>query len=159
MASVYGANYTNIFQTYPSVKVDVTDWHAKIRNVYDNYTQTAGAVLAVGDKVYMGRLPAGAKIVSAQLVANDWGATGVADVGYEYVNSADGSNVTNGIFSAVDIHTAALVSLMPSGATVQASWMLSGGFLGEVDLVITITTATDGVAVGSFKLAVQYVLE
>lgn len=159
MASNYGANFNNIFQTQPSIKVDVTDWHSRVRCMYDSFTQPAAAVLAIGDKVYMGRLPAGAKIVSACLVNNDHGGTGVVDVGYEYVSPADGSNVTNGIFSAVDIHTAALVSLMPSGAVVQPSWMLAGAFLGEVNLVITVTTATDGTVAGNFQLLVQYVLD
>lgn len=152
MASYYGSNFTNIYQTTPSVKVDASDWNGKVRNVYDSYVSTG--VLAIGDKIYLGRVPKGGKLLNAILAFTSASTTGVVDLGYEYVNSADGSNVTNGILSAVDVHTAAdTVSMLDQSNAV--SFMFEP--LGDIYIVMTVTTATD--VADTYKCAVQYVLE
>ena len=155
MASNFGANYTNILETVPSVKVAAKDWHGKGRSVFDSFVQPA-VVLAIGDKIFMGRLPAGAKIKKAILRTTDFGATGIVDVGYNYVDAAlVASNVENGIFSAADINTKADTFVM-SDADAASSFMVE--LLGEADVVIKVTTATDATG-GTLKLLVEYVLE
>lgn len=151
MASIYGVNATKAFVNVPSDKVDVTDWGAKVRHVYDTYVVTAAP--SAGDKLYMGKLPKGAKVIGARLVTPDLGTVGVLNVGYEYINSADGSAVTNAFFASVDVHTSALNSTM---AGTEAGYMYE--LAGEAYLVVNITTAWDATS-GTIKLSVSYVLE
>lgn len=157
MASNFGANYTNIFQTSPSVKVDVTDWHARVRVMFDTFVQPAVA-LAIGDLIFMGRLPPGAKIVDACLVCTDFGATGLVDVGYQMADrSLSASDVPNGIFSQANINTAA-VSVYMNDAVAGSFHAPAAGLAGDADVVIKVTTATDATG-GTLSLQVLYVID
>lgn len=152
MASFYGANSTLAFNTVPSQKVDVTNWFGKERVVYDSYTVPTAAP-ANADKIYLGKLPKGAKVGGGRLTCSDLGTVGVLNVGYEYVNSADGSAVTNAFFASVDVHTAASDNTMAGTA---AGYMVE--LAGEAYIVATITTAWDATS-GSIQCRMIYTLE
>lgn len=152
MATYYGANFTNAFQTVPSVKVDSTDWAGKLRVCTDTFTST-GAI-AINEKVYMGRLPKGAKVVEVILASTDHGSAGDADVGYEYVSSADGSADLDAFLAAVDVNAAAVTHVMSAKANMIG---FQKEMAGEANIVISLPEATT--AAGTFKLSVFYVVE
>lgn len=151
MASNYGANYLGIFQTYPSVKVDSTDWHGIIRQMYDTYQ--VAAALAIGDKIYLGRIPQGGRIMSATVAFPSLGATGVATLGYEYPNSEAAAN-TNFFMSSITL-TSALTQTMAGTNNNQSFGYVT---LGEMDIVMTVTTATDGTN-GLIKCHMSYTID
>lgn len=150
MASVYGANHTNAFQTVPAVKLDVGVMGGRGRVVYDTYS--ASGALSANDKIYLGRLPKGARVKAGRFVCADLGTTGVIDIGYEYVNSADGTSDQDGFFAAVDVHTAAVDSQMAGTA---AAYMLE--LSGDAYIVAKVTTATT--AAGALSLLLEYVVD
>ena len=153
MASKYGVNFTNIFQTVPSVKVDASEWNGRLRVCYDTYELTAD--LAAGDKIYLGRLPKGAKVFNAILAFDDLDTSGgTIDLGYEYVNSADGSNDQDGFLAACDVTSAGI-----EGSVEQALVDSIGlEMAGEANVVATIVGDTDATS-GTVKAVIFYAVD
>lgn len=152
MATYYGVNHTKAFQTVPAVKVDVSDWGGRIRVLSDSFT-SEGAI-AINEKVYMGRLPKGAKVIEVILASTDHGTAGDADVGYEYVNSADGSADLDAFLAAADVNAAAVTHVMSAKANMIG---FQKEMAGEAYVVISLPEATT--AAGTFKLSVFYVVD
>lgn len=71
--NVYSAQYTNAYGNSPAAKLTPADMGGKRRVLIASYTQGASAG-TIGDVIYMGKLPAGATVLSGKL---QWG-TGTA---------------------------------------------------------------------------------
>lgn len=154
MATYYGVNYTKAFVNVPSDKVDVSAWGGRLRLNYDTYAP-AGAI-ALNEKIYLGKLPKGAKIAEVVLAVTDLGSAGVFDVGYEYNAVGDSALVDDpdAFLASVDVNAAAdTVSMSVQNNLVGFGYET----LGEADIIITATTATT--AAGTIKLAVYYTLD
>jgi hypothetical protein len=153
MASLYGANHTKAFVNVPADKIDVSAWQGRVRQIYDEIDLSA--VLALNDKVYMGRLPKGAKVVEVILAFPDLGTAGLLDVGYEYVSSADGTSDPDAFLNDVDVNTAAGTVKMSDQANMVG---MGVEMAGEANIVVTAIQATTATS-GKIKLIVEYVLD
>lgn len=152
MATKYGTNYNNAFVVAQPLKVDVSKWGGKVRVMYDEIV--LDAVLALNDKVYLGKLPKGAVIVDAILSFPDLGTAGVLDLGYEYDDSALTSD-PNAFLSGVDGSTAAdTVSMSDQANMVGMGVELAG----EAKVVLTATTAITASS-GTIKCLVTYAID
>lgn len=120
---------------------------------YDTYELTAD--LAAADKIYLGRLPKGAKVYKAMLAFDDLdGSGGTIDLGYEYVNSADGSNDADGFLAAVDVTSAGIVSTGETALVDSVGLEMAG----EANVVATINGDTDATS-GTIKAVIFYVVD
>lgn len=155
MASKYGVEYTNIFQTDPGVKVDVSKWQGKLRVMYGTYELSAD--LASGDKIYLGRLPKGAIVYNAMLAFDDLdGSGGTIDLGYEYNQSGDESltDDLDGFLADVDVTSAGVVGSVEQALIDSIGLEMSG----EADVVAVIDGDTDATT-GTVKAVIFYAID
>lgn len=104
MATLYGVNATKRDVTVPSVKIKVNEQHGRVRRAYDSYTLAAEASIA--DLILMMKLPAGAKIVDARVIAPTDGTSGQWDVGWAAAGTVLADQ--NGLFAgAAEVDTGA----------------------------------------------------
>lgn len=156
MTVLLGANYTDRFSDLPAELPKANSWGGRVRCMSDSY---AAGVLSVGDKIKMGRLPKGARIVEAIFACTDLGTTGQVDLGYQYVKE-DGSNDSdyvsddNAFLNAVDVNAKA-DSFSMSDQDNMVGFLLE--LSSQADVEVTVDTATD--AAGTIKVAVFYVLD
>lgn len=150
MASLYGSEFTDAFQTVPSVKVDVSKWGGRLRVAYGTYELTGD--LSAADKIYLARLPKGAYVYGAILAFDALGG-GTMDVGYEYPN-ADGTDDPDGFVDGADVTSAGIVG------SVEAALVDSIGLSmdGEADVVATVATDTSATS-GTVKVVILYALD
>jgi hypothetical protein len=92
MATVYTTEYNNAYVVEPSVKNDVTKLHGRVRLIKADIT--FAAELAVSDVIKICKLPKGARVIDARVVAPADAASGIYNVGWEangdIVADADG---------------------------------------------------------------------
>lgn len=81
MATVYTTEYNNAYVVEPSVKNDVTKWHGRVRAIKADIT--LAAELAVSDVIKICKLPKGARILDARVVAPVDSVSGIYNVGWE----------------------------------------------------------------------------
>lgn len=153
MANHYGTNHTAAFQTEPVSNVDAKSFGGRIRALYDEFTVTAA--LALNDKIYMGRLPKGAKIIEVVLASTDLGSTGDVDVGYEYVDSASGTSDPDAFLDGVDVNAAAVTHVMSAKANMAGFGVEMAG---EAYALITMSEASDATS-GTIKLCIYYTID
>ena len=94
MATFYGVNATKRDVNNPSEKIKVNEQHGRVRRAYDSYTLAAEA--SISDEILMMKLPSGAKLVDARLIAPSDGTTGQWDAGWDAAGSVAADQ--NGIF-------------------------------------------------------------
>jgi hypothetical protein len=81
MADLYTTEYNNAYVAVPSVKNDVTKWHGRVRCVKADIT--FAAELGLADVIKIAKLPKGARIIDARVVAPVDAASGIYNVGWE----------------------------------------------------------------------------
>lgn len=153
MASKYASGYTDKFQTVPSVAIAGNKYGGRVRVCYDSYALTAD--LAASDKIYMGKLPKGARVLDVILSVPALGA-GTLDVGYEYNATGESSltDDTDAFLVGVAVTSAATYSLAADGANVPG---FGYEVEGDADVVVTVATDTSATS-GTIKLAVIYAM-
>lgn len=153
MASRYGVEYTKVTQNVPSEKAAANKWNANVRAIYDTFTLSAD--LASGDKIYLGKLKKGDRVLDVQVHFADLDASGgTIDVGYEY-NAAGESALVDDLdafLADVDVATGA-----GSVAMSEQANMPGAGYEveGDADIVVSIDGDTDATS-GTIKLVVLY---
>ncbi len=153
MASKYGLAYTDKFQTVPSVAIAANKYGGRVHVCYDTYALAGD--LATTDKIYMGKLPKGARVIDAILAFDDLDASGgTLDVGYEYNAVGESALVDdpNAFLDAVDVTSAGTVGMIEQANMVGFGYQV----LGDADIVVTPSADTDATT-GTIKLAVYYV--
>lgn len=153
MASLYGVEYTNVTQDVPSEKAPINKWGGNVRCMYDTYALSAD--LASGDKIYLGKLKKGDRVLEVVLAFADLdGSGGTVDVGYEY-NATGESALTDDL----DAFMADIDVTSAGTATMSADLANAGGFgyeiEGDADIVVSIDGDTDATS-GTIKLLVVY---
>lgn len=119
---------------------------------YDKYV--AAGALSLNDRIKVGKLPKGARIVGYWIKSADLGTTGTLDLGW--AASADGVEAAsaNGMLSAVDVNTAATTK----GHTDQGNMAGLGKLFGAaVDLEVKVSAATT--AAGTIEVCVYYIVD
>jgi hypothetical protein len=81
MATVYTSEYNNAYVVEPSVKNDVTKWHGRVRVIKADIT--FAAELGVSDVIKIAKLPKGARVLDARVVAPVDAASGIYNIGWE----------------------------------------------------------------------------
>lgn len=155
MASLYSVGYTDAFVDVPSEKVKANKHYGKARWAYDTYALSADT--ASGDKLYMFKLPKGARILDVILAATDLdGSGGTLDVGYEYNASGDSAltDDLDAFLADVDVTSAATVGMIEQANMAGFGYELEG----EADIVVSFDGDCDATT-GTIKLAVQFVVE
>ena len=99
----YGVNATKAFVNVPSDKVDVTDWGAKVRHVYDSYVVTAAP--GWRQTLQNGKLPKVPRSSARVSVTPDPVLWALSTWATSTSTRPDGSAVTNAFFASVDVHT------------------------------------------------------
>lgn len=149
MSTFYGSNATLRDNSVPAQKIPAQDVCGRLRVAYDEIV-LAGAV-TTSDVIKMMKLPNGARIIDAILSSTDLGSTGTLNVGWE-ANGVDSAQAS-GIFSAVDVNTAA--TSVRSSSTQSSNQSKKFG----AETQISIVPAANTTAAGTVKLAVFYTLD
>lgn len=157
MASLYGSEYTDILETTPSVKVDVSKWGGRRRVAYGSYTLLADA--SANDKIYMCQLPPGAIVYGVTLAAGALGGSCTLDAGYEFNGALDSAltGVADDFIAAGAFSSAATVSM--SGQANKAGFGLNAGNKQPMDVVVTFHASSSGATGKVIKIAVDYVVD
>jgi hypothetical protein len=153
MASKYGVEYTNVTQDVPSEKAPANKWGGRVRCMYDTYAISAD--LAAGDKIYLGKLKKGDRVLEVVCHFADLdGSGGTIDIGYEY-NASGESSLTDDLDAFgvdIDVTSAASYSMNAEGANLAgAGYEIEG----DADIVVSIDGDTDATS-GTIKLMVLY---
>lgn len=152
MASLYGSAYTDKFQTIPSVAIAANKYGGRVHACYDSYALTADTASA--DKIYMGKLPKGARVIDCIIAFADLdGSGGTLDIGYEY-NATGESALTDdpdAFLADVDVTSAGTVGMIEQANMVGFGYQVEG----DADVVITFDGDCDATS-GTIKLLVVY---
>jgi hypothetical protein len=145
MANYYGTNYTSAYPTSGSAgKYAVGEYNGRVRMLRDAYVFPAD-VFSASDFIYIGKLPAGARVVGAGMQGPSMGTTGIFDLG-----TADDPN---GFVSGIDLGGQAAVKLGSTEALIGTKYSV------ETEVIIDCTEATDSAEGDSLQAWILYVLE
>ena len=140
MASVKGANFTNITAT-PIVKIDSSEWHGNMRVQFDSYEASS---LASGSDISVARLPKGAKVYDIIVHFDALGGSSTISVG-------DADSAARYI-AATSTASAGQMSMSQEGAIAGFGYENTA----ETDVLLT----TGGASItGTIKVAVMYSVE
>lgn len=151
MATFYGVEATKATNSIPQLQGQGTAGGG-VKIAYDKYAP-AGA-LSLGDKIKMGKLPKGARVIAYWLKSSDLGTVGTLDLGWSASADAVEAGSANGMFSAVDVHTAAIT--VDHGDQENMAG-LGKKFDAGVDIEVKASAATD--AAGTIECCVFYVVD
>lgn len=158
MANLYGINHTKVYRDVPSSKANVGDYYGRVHAIVDKYT-AAGAI-SNGDVIYLGKIPKGAKVIGGFLSHDDLGSTGTGKLGWAASAEKDSSGTVleaaddDGLIASLDFNTAANVPFMWENVPTPGMFK---DFLGECDIILTLTAATT--AAGSINSCVLVLVD
>ena len=135
----------------PSVKLDTTELHGRVRVAYADFTSASAQ-----ETINMFKLPDGARIIGGRLNHAALGSSTTVSVGHAAYTQADGTAVA----ADVDEYKAAAASTSVSAANIAATTALGENSLVDAPdgLIITATTA-GGDATGLITVQMTYVLD
>lgn len=81
MATLNGKNYKKVYVDKPSQKADKGEYNGHVKTLYDEITLAGD--LGLGDEILLGKLPVGARVLSAVVKSPSLGSTGILDLGYK----------------------------------------------------------------------------
>lgn len=161
MATLYGVNATKRISSVPTVKIQANVERGVIRAAYDEIELTADAASA--DKIIMGMLPKGARVVNYWLAFDDLdGSGGTLDMGYEKWDPLSTLTADPDAFLAdVDVTSAGILDMAEQAIVGPVGGAGPGaGMVASEDLNITITFDGDTDATsGTIKACVMYVID
>lgn len=151
MTDLFGVNYKKVYQDDPSGKANKGEYNGHKKVLFDEHTFAAD-VNAIGDKIYIGKLPAGARVLKAVVKSPSLGTTGIVHLGHEASESGD-------ITADAD---AFVVSADAGGQAVQDSG--SGLGIGKrfdeaVTVLLELTEATDAAQDDKIQAWLEYVVD
>lgn len=153
MAEFKASNYTNAYDSSPVVKIGASELYGKVRRSYDSYT--LGAELSINDTIRLFKLPKGARLVDARLVAPSDGTTGQLDVGWE-ANGVDAAD-QDGIFAGASEGDTGGGAVDSKLAGTAAGWNKKFG--AETEILITAAEATTASNGDTIEVEVFYIVE
>ena len=153
MATVYGVNFTKYDQNVPKEMVNVAENGGRLRVQYDTYEASA---LEAGSTISVARIPKGARIWDAFIIADALGSGHTLSLG-------DSDDVDRFITATLFNTANKMVSISPrpTGTANAASTAASGTgiaaigyeYTSETDIIITTASAA---ITGTIKTAVFY---
>lgn len=148
MADLYGANYTKVYVNKPSEKAGKGEFNGHVKTLYDEYTFLAEA--GTSDVVYLGKLPAGARVVGGKVKCPSTGATGIFDLGY-LANGVDAADA-DGFAAAVDPGAAAVLADL-NGAAIGKKFTV------ETTIVADFSEVTASATGDVLQVWVEYIID
>ena len=135
----------------PSVKLDTTELHGRVRVAYAEFTSAAAQ-----ETINMFKLPDGARIIGGRLNHAALGSSTTVSVGHAAYTQADGTAVA----ADVDEYKAAASSASATGSAVASTTALGENSLVDAPdgLIVTATTAGAN-ATGLITVQMTYVLD
>ena len=135
----------------PSVKLDTTELHGRVRVAYADFTSAAAQ-----ETINMFKLPDGARIIGGRLNHAALGSSTTVSVGHAAYTQADGTVVA----LDVDEYKAAASSASATGSAIAATTALGENSLVDAPdgLIVTATTAGAN-ATGLITVQMTYVLD
>ena len=149
MTDLYGVNYTKAYVNKPSEKAGKGEYNGHVKVLFDEHTFVAD-VNSISDTVYIGKLPAGARVLAAYTICGSTGTTGIYNVGYR----------ANGVDSADP--DAFVVGADAGGQAVSeagAGAALGKKFTAETTVLATLTEATDSASDVVVQVWVEYIVD
>jgi len=140
MAEVNGVNY-QLSQNVPVDQVASKENFGRVRILHDTYE---AAALPSGDKINIGKIPKGAKILDAKIVADALGAGVTLELG----DAGDPNRLV-----AATVFTSAAVGQM-AASEIDSGW----GFIYTAETLLQLTVGV-GAATGTIKTWVAYTLD
>lgn len=154
LTTVYGDQYTDAYQSEPSVKLDVSLQGGRVRRAYGSYTVDAADEFGTSGLINMFKLPKGARLIECNFVSPDLGTTGIVDIGWDGGTNSGETADPNGIYAAQSVKAAAVDARMDR---TLAGW--NKKFDDEVSIQIDFTEATDAAAGLTIELEALYVVD
>lgn len=155
MATKYGTNATNIYNTSIPKLAEQGEQNGDLHVLYDEYVFAGD--LAANDVIYMGgKLPAGARVIDVILDSPDLDAqsAGALTVGWLASDDAVVAVNASGFLTSVDVHTAGKAQSM-SGLLQSNVAGKFKKFASAVQPTITISGETDATT-GTIRMAILY---
>jgi hypothetical protein len=154
MADVYGANATLRDNQEPTAKIDVNSNFGRMRVAYDSYTFSGDAGFTAGDKIFLMKLPKGARVYDVEMVCGILDTTAAAiNVGWAASEVSGEVADEDGFLAAFDTVAALDANL---GGTLAGKFK---EFSEEVQVEVTLTVAPDSEDTEVFQMAVYYVID
>lgn len=147
MATLYGLNYAEAYNS--NGKYRPGEYNGHVKTLYDEHTFVAD-VNAVGDDILIGKLPAGARVLSTTIKSVSMGTTGIFELGYQ-ANGVDSAD-TDGFDAAADA----------GGQAVQSDGdgvAIGKKFSAETIVQLQLTEATDSALGDTVKVWVNYIVD
>lgn len=145
MANLYGTSYAARYNTEPLTFYPKGDFNAHVKCLYETYALPS-AVIAQNDLIYVGKLPAGAKIQNVVMLSPTMGGTGTFQVG----TVADSDRYISSLDAGDGAAIGEMVDAVHAGQFEELTV--------ETEIVIKCTEATTATS-GTLKIAIYYVVD
>lgn len=145
MSNFYGDQYQDAYVDVPSSKINPGDVSGDVKSLVATFTPAAE--LTTADTLYLGKLPAGARVLHVLSRFPASGATGIVDVGYQ-ANGVDAADL-NGFVEGIDPGAAAVLAA-GTGAAIGKK------FTAETTVVMTPTENTAAATGNEIKIIILY---
>lgn len=158
LTDVYGVNYKKSQVTVPYSKIHQGENGGRVRCLREKFTFDADG--AAAETIYLGRLPAGAMVLSARVYGPDMGGTGTFELGNSA--SVDGSGT-----DAVDVDSfidagdwsGQAFDVLDSNSSQRGPAIGIIRFSTEVNVILTTTGVTSGATGKSIYMDLRYIVE
>lgn len=147
MSTLYGRNYDEVYNN--NGKVDPGEYNGHKKVLFEDYTFVAEASSA--DILKLGKLPKGARVLSATLKSPDLGGTGTIDVGTLANDEGDAAD-QDGFIAAADASGQA-VQQAGSGANIGKK------FSGETVVQAYFNGATGSATGKTIQVWIEYIVD
>lgn len=148
MSTVYGLNYTAAYVNNGKIRPGEQNGHKKV--LFEEYT--FAAELLSGSTLKIGKLPKGARVISATLKSPDLGGTGTIDVGTLASDGGDAAD-PDAFIAAADASGQAVHSV---GA---GAGLLAVKYAGEVVVEALFTGGTVSATGKTIRFAIEYIVD
>jgi hypothetical protein len=158
LTNVYGNNYNDAYVESPQTKIHQGERGGRVKVMYESFTFDADG--AASETVYLGRLPKGAKVLSARVFGPDLGGTGTSELGNSA--SVDGSATdaadVDAFIDAID-HSGQAFDVSDSASSQRGPAIGLVRFSTEVNVIWTLTGATSGATSKIVYMILTYVVD
>jgi hypothetical protein len=154
LTNVYGVNYANTVAV-PAVKVNNGEYGGQEHVIRESFTLDADA--GGTETVYMGKLPAGAMVISARLFGADLGGSATFELGNAASADAVEAVDIDGFIDAGDPSGAAY-DILDSAASTRGASIGIRRFASPVDIILTFGAATSGATGKIVYMVLKYII-
>jgi len=156
MTTLYSVNYNKAYEIANAV-VGAGEFHGKVHVMYDTYVYSAALTLA--DRIYLTKLPAGARVLEAVLRSTTTSGAGKFNLGHLANEEKDGTTISeddNAFIDALDPTAGTATSVMSATANLAGLGIV---FADAAQLFIEVDTAGTTATDGTLTAIITYVVD